>query len=75
VGFAILLELSQVPATQAAAPHPPHWIVVWGCSAAEPFPHVGDSPIFDSGDNLHPSDAGYAAMPDAIHLALFAGAR
>ena len=30
---------------------------------------------YDSGDNLHPSDAGYAAMADAIDLELFAGAR
>lgn len=30
---------------------------------------------YDSGDNLHPSDAGYHAMGDAIDLKLFAGAR
>ena len=29
------------------------------------------SPAFDSGDHLHPSDAGYQAMGDAIDLALF----
>lgn len=28
-------------------------------------------PAFDSGDHLHPSDAGYQAMADAIDLALF----
>lgn len=27
--------------------------------------------IYDSGDNLHPSDAGYQAMADAIDLSLF----
>lgn len=27
-------------------------------------------PVFDSGDNLHPSDAGYQEMADAIDLAL-----
>lgn len=27
-------------------------------------------PVFDSGDNLHPSDTGYQAMADAIDLAL-----
>jgi lysophospholipase L1-like esterase len=27
--------------------------------------------MFDSGDHLHPGDAGYAAMGDAIDLALF----
>ena len=26
---------------------------------------------YDSGDHLHPSDAGYRAMGDAIDLALF----
>jgi lysophospholipase L1-like esterase len=30
---------------------------------------------YDSGDHLHPSDAGYAAMADAIDVKLFAGAR
>ena len=63
----LLLAPMQLPAAQAAPAHLPHWIAVWGCSAAEPFPHVGDS--------LHPSDAGYAAMADAIDLGLFAGAR
>lgn len=28
-------------------------------------------PAYDSGDNLHPNDAGYKAMADAINLALF----
>ena len=28
-------------------------------------------PAFDSGDHLHPSDAGYKAMGEAIDLALF----
>ena len=28
-------------------------------------------PAFDSGDNLHPNDAGYKAMADSINLALF----
>jgi lysophospholipase L1-like esterase len=29
-------------------------------------------PAYDSGDHLHPNDAGYKAMADAINLALFA---
>jgi lysophospholipase L1-like esterase len=29
------------------------------------------APAFDSGDHLHPGDAGYKAMGDAIDLALF----
>ena len=28
-------------------------------------------PQYDSGDHLHPNDAGYQAMADAIDLALF----
>jgi lysophospholipase L1-like esterase len=28
-------------------------------------------PVYDCGDHLHPSDAGYNAMGDAIDLALF----
>ena len=28
-------------------------------------------PKYDSGDHLHPSDAGYQAMGEAIDLALF----
>ncbi|MEQ1691530.1 MAG: SGNH/GDSL hydrolase family protein [Gemmatimonas sp.] len=28
-------------------------------------------PAYDSGDHLHPNDAGYRAMGDAIHLGLF----
>ena len=31
-------------------------------------------PAFDSGDHLHPSPAGYAAMADAVPLSLFASA-
>jgi len=30
-------------------------------------------PQYDSGDHLHPGDAGYKAMGDAVDLALFAG--
>jgi len=30
-------------------------------------------PDYDSGDNLHPNDAGYQAMADAIDLSLFGG--
>lgn len=32
-------------------------------------------PLYDSGDHLHPSDAGYRAMGDAVDLALFTAAR
>jgi lysophospholipase L1-like esterase len=32
-------------------------------------------PQYDSGDHLHPNDAGYAAMANAVNLALFKGGR
>jgi lysophospholipase L1-like esterase len=28
-------------------------------------------PQYDSGDHLHPNDAGYAVMANAVNLALF----
>jgi len=28
-------------------------------------------PAYDSGDHLHPNDAGYQAMADAVDLSLF----
>jgi lysophospholipase L1-like esterase len=43
--LATVLVLAQVPIAQPATVYLPHWIAVWGCSAAEPFPHIGDSPI------------------------------
>ena len=33
------------------------------------------SPAYDSGDHLHPSEAGYKTMGDAVPLSLFGGAR
>jgi lysophospholipase L1-like esterase len=33
------------------------------------------APAFDPGDHLHPNDAGYRAMGDAVDLKLFAGAQ
>jgi lysophospholipase L1-like esterase len=30
--------------------------------------------IYDSGDHLHPNDAGYQAMAQAVPLGLFTGA-
>ena len=29
------------------------------------------NPLYDSGDGLHPNDAGYKAMADAINLSFF----
>jgi lysophospholipase L1-like esterase len=40
-------------------------------AVADPANPDGMLPAYDSGDHLHPSDAGYKAMADAIDLALF----
>ncbi|HUI59534.1 MAG TPA: GDSL-type esterase/lipase family protein, partial [Steroidobacteraceae bacterium] len=37
----------------------------------DPLQPVRLKPEFDSGDHLHPSDAGYVAMANAIDLGLF----
>jgi lysophospholipase L1-like esterase len=58
-----------------------HWIRYSGVfdyvidfdMAVRDDPNYPDSliPAYDSGDNLHPNDAGYQAMADAIHLKHF----
>lgn len=40
-----LVWLVQAPLVRAAPADATHWIAVWGCSAAEPFPHFDNSPI------------------------------
>lgn len=35
---------------------------------ADPYDPDIMNPIYDSGDHLHPNDAGYVAMGDAIKL-------
>ncbi len=40
-------------------------------AVADPADPARILPRFDSGDHLHPNDAGYKAMADAINLALF----
>jgi lysophospholipase L1-like esterase len=57
-----------------------HWIRTSGAFDAvidfdkairDPADPLRMLPNYDSGDHLHPNDAGYAAMADAINLALF----
>ena len=43
--LAAALCLSVASATQSAPFYVAHWIAVWGCSAAEPFPRIASSPI------------------------------
>lgn len=38
----------------------------------DPADHLRLNPAFDSGDHLHPSDAGYRAMGESIDLSIFA---
>ncbi len=40
-------------------------------AVADPTHPARFLPAFDSGDHLHPNDAGYKAMADAIDLGLF----
>jgi lysophospholipase L1-like esterase len=60
-----------------------HWIRTSGAFDAvidfeaavrDPADPTRIAPGFDPGDHLHPNDAGYRAMGDAIDLKLFAGA-
>jgi lysophospholipase L1-like esterase len=46
-------------------------IVDFEAVVADPAHPVAIAPVFDSGDHLHPNDAGYKAMADAIDLKLF----
>jgi lysophospholipase L1-like esterase len=57
-----------------------HWILTSGVfdgtidfdkATGDPANPLMFSPKYDSGDHLHPKDAGYAAMADAIDLSLF----
>ena len=38
----------------------------------DPYDPQYINPAYNSGDNLHPNDAGYQAMADAINLAMLA---
>ena len=58
-----------------------HWIRTSGAfdgvidfdrAVRDPADPLRLRPAYDSGDHLHPDDAGYQAMADAINLALFA---
>jgi lysophospholipase L1-like esterase len=57
-----------------------HWILTAGVfdgtidfdnATADPANSLTFAPQYDSGDHLHPKDAGYAAMADSIDLSLF----
>jgi lysophospholipase L1-like esterase len=59
-----------------------HWILTSGAfdgvinsahAVADPADPERLRPAYDSGDHLHPNDAGYQAMADAINLAMFRG--
>lgn len=43
-------------------------VVDFASVLADPYDPDIMNPIYDSGDHLHPSDAGYVAMGDAINL-------
>jgi len=57
-----------------------HWILTSGVfdgaidfdkAAGDPANPLTVAPQYDSGDHLHPKDAGYTAMADSIDLSLF----
>ncbi len=46
-------------------------VIDFAAATADPSNPLVFAPQFDSGDHLHPNDAGYQAMANAIDLALF----
>jgi len=46
-------------------------VIDFDAAVRDPADPLHMLPAFDSGDNLHPNDAGYQAMANAIDLALF----
>jgi len=46
-------------------------VIDFAAAVADPSDPLALAPQFDSGDHLHPNDAGYAAMGNSIDLALF----
>jgi lysophospholipase L1-like esterase len=45
-------------------------VIDFARAVQDPFNPLYINPAYNSGDNLHPNDAGYEAMADAINLAL-----
>lgn len=50
-------------------------VIDWDAALRDPARPGRLNPAYDSGDHLHPNDAGYRAMAAAINLDLFARAR
>ena len=46
-------------------------VIDFDAAARDPSHPTRLLPAYDSGDHLHPNDAGYQAMADAVNLALF----
>jgi lysophospholipase L1-like esterase len=45
-------------------------VIDFAAAVADPFDPLYINPAYNSGDNLHPNDAGYEAMANAINLAM-----
>jgi len=50
-------------------------VLDFAAALADPADPTRLAAAFDSGDGVHPSDAGAAALAEAVDLALFAGVR
>jgi len=48
-------------------------VIDFDAAIRDPLQPTRMLPAYDSGDHLHPNDAGYRAMADAIDLSLFRG--
>jgi lysophospholipase L1-like esterase len=49
-------------------------VIDFDAATRDPASPTKYMPLYDSGDHLHPNDAGYKAMADAVDLALFKAA-
>jgi lysophospholipase L1-like esterase len=46
-------------------------VIDFDLATRDPANPLQFNPLYDSGDHLHPNDAGYQAMANAIDLSLF----
>ncbi len=69
------MEPTGAPRARVAASDAFDAVIDFDAAIRDPANPTRMLPIYDSGDHLHPSDAGCQAMADAIDLSLFARGR